>query len=104
MIGIDSIGGRMTPPTGKPLNESEREEILRHASPEFQASIRNQETEEAAQQAAHHQEQVEAAIREQKKDDLFGNLVTAGLWLLILTIALALVYALTKFVKWAWYS
>jgi uncharacterized membrane protein len=42
--------------------------------------------------------------KEQKKADLFGNVVMAGFWLLVLVVILVAIFALTKFVKWAWYS
>jgi hypothetical protein len=84
----------------KPMSESEKAEILRLTSPEFQESIKLEKAEEAKRRAA----EFEQAIAEQKRDDRAANTMMAFLWLLALAVVLGLIYALIKFVKWAWYN
>ncbi len=78
----------------------DKEEILRHASPEFQAQVRLEREMAAKERTAN----LERAHREQRAADLTRNVVMGLLYLLGAGVALAMVYSVVKLIKWAWYN
>ena len=78
----------------------DKEEILRHASPEFQEQVRL-EREMAAKE---HALALERAHKEQRAADLAGNVLMGFLYVCAAVIALLMVYGVVKFIKWAWFN
>ena len=78
---------------------AEREQLLRFTSPGFQVTVRQERKNEKRREA----KQLEKVCRKQKAGNILGGILMFFLLIVGMAVVVGVLYAATRFVKWAWH-